>query len=282
MNYAFENVKITADIKTGTVFQVPKMEDYYLGVFFRYTRISWNGCIPLQAKYEGIAIPTTVPDVKAWVLKCYKDLDPANNAQWQNDQRQFWERKQAYDTQAVFEALNGSDSTTKWLCRKCGPVPRVNPQSGARIRELRILGYYVATCKKMCPTCGKSTYFDLLVRLPRNSAQNQKRFTISKSLEQRIKEVLPQKDACFDSPQRPSELIIDHKFPSSRWVNGETINETSMPDDDIQKKFQYSGHTLQLSLFLSRNALNSSLQRLRSYQQQPTQPSSSALEVPLH
>ena len=33
-------------------------------------------------------------------------------------------------------------------------------------------------------------------------------------------------------------MVIDHKFPSSRWVNGETINETDMPEEEIKKKFQ--------------------------------------------
>lgn len=236
--YPFENMRINADVRTTVMFQVPKMEDYYLGVVFRYTRTTWNGCIPLQAKYEGISIPPTKEDVTAWVLQCYADLDPGKNIMWQNSQRTFWQQKQAYDTQAVFEALNGQDSTTKWLCRKCGPVPQVNPQSGARIRALRMMGYYIATQKMLCPTCGKNTDFDLLVRLPRSAADNQKRFTIAKSLEAKIKTVLPLRDACFDSPQKASELIIDHKFPSSRWVNGETINETTMSDSEIKQKFQ--------------------------------------------
>lgn len=33
-------------------------------------------------------------------------------------------------------------------------------------------------------------------------------------------------------------MIIDHKFPSSRWVNGETVNETTMPEEEIKNKFQ--------------------------------------------
>lgn len=37
---------------------------------------------------------------------------------------------------------------------------------------------------------------------------------------------------------KPSEVVIDHKFPSSRWVNGETINETTMPVSKIKSKFQ--------------------------------------------
>ena len=127
---------------------------------------------------------------------------------------------------------------TKWQCRKCGPVPQANPQPAARIKKLRESGYYIATMKKDCPTCGKKEFYDLLIRLPRKAADNEKRFSISTSLQNKIKNVLPLKDACFDSPQTASELVIDHKFPSSRWVNGETVNETNMSEEEIKKKFQ--------------------------------------------
>lgn len=42
------------------------------------------------------------------------ELDPGKNQVWQNEQRQFWENRQAFDTQAVFDALNGTESLTKW------------------------------------------------------------------------------------------------------------------------------------------------------------------------
>ena len=190
----------------------------------------------IKSKYQGTDVPLTLDDVKKWVLNCYTELDPGKNNLWQNSQRQFWENRQAYDTQAVFDALNGQDSLTKWQCRKCGPVPESNPQPAARIKALKQMGYYIATLKRDCATCGGKQFFDLLVRLPRHAADNEKRFSISVSLQNRIKSVLPLKDACFDTPQ--TELIIDHKFPSSRWVNGETVNETTMPDDEIKHKFQ--------------------------------------------
>lgn len=122
--------------------------------------------------------------------------------------------------------------------QKMRPVPQSNPQPAARIKALKQRGYYIATIKRECATCGGKQYFDLLIRLPRNAADNEKRFMISVSLQNKIKSVLPLKDACFDSPQMPSELIIDHKFPSSRWVNGETINDTAMSYEEIKNKFQ--------------------------------------------
>lgn len=235
MSYDFENKKINANVRTGELFQIHGMQDYYLGVTFRYHAKTWNGCVPIKSKYQGTDIPRTYEDVKEWVLQCYTELDPGRNDVWQNEQRHYWENRQAFDTQAVFDALNGNDVMTKWQCRKCGPVPQANPQPAARIKKLRESGYYIATMKKDCPTCGKKEFYDLLIRLPRKAADNEKRFSISTSLQNKIKNVLPLKDACFDSPQTASELVIDHKFPSSRWVNGETVNETNMSEEEIKK-----------------------------------------------
>lgn len=238
MVYKFENKKINANIKTGEFFRLHGMEDYYLLVTFKYPSRIWNGCVPIKAKYQGVDVPLHDDDVCDWVLKCYEELDPGKNNLWQDSQRKYWAEREAYDTQAVFDALNGDDCLTKWQCRKCGPVPQANPQAGARIKTLRQYGYYIATMKRDCPTCGKKQFFDLLVRLTRRAADNEKRYAISKKLQKKIKTVLPLKDACFGSQHPAAELIIDHKFPSSRWVNGETINENSMTDEEIRNKFQ--------------------------------------------
>ena len=238
MSYPFEQRRINANVLITRLFQIPRMEDYYLGVTFRYTARTWNGSIPIRSKYHGIDVPLLQKDIDSWVLQCYTELDPGKNDLWQNQQRQFWENKQAFATQAVFDALNGTEALTKWQCRKCGPVQHSNPQSAARIKALKQIGYYIATMKMDCATCGGKTDFDLLIRLPRNPSDNEKRFSISVSLQSRIKNVLPNRDVCFDSVQSPSELIIDHKFPSSRWVQGETINHVSMSDEEIERKFQ--------------------------------------------
>lgn len=238
MSEDFENKRINSNIRTGNLFKVFGMEDYYLGVTFKYPAKTWNGCIPIISKYHGINIPQNYDDIVDWVLKCYTDLDPGKNTLWQNTQRQFWDNTHAYDTQAVFDALNGMDDMTKWHCRKCGPAPKSNPQPAARIKALKQKGFFIATIKKDCPTCGGKTFFDLLIRLPRKAADNEKRYSIPVKLQNRIKSILPLKDACFDSPQKEDELIIDHKFPSSRWVNGETVNDINMSDNEIKDKFQ--------------------------------------------
>lgn len=221
-----------------SLFRIDKMEDYYLSVRFTYHGYIWNGAVPIKAKYQGVDIPLTKDDVFEWTKSCYEALDPGKYSVWQSQQNAFWDEKGAEDTHLVFEALNGNEPVTKWLCRKCGPVPKVNPQPAARIKKLKEYGYHIATIKMECGTCGRKQYFDLLIRLPRHPADNQKRFSISVALRNKILRVLPLKDACFGTALQPSEVIIDHKFPSSRWVNGETINETDMSEEEIKKKFQ--------------------------------------------
>jgi hypothetical protein len=234
----FENKRVTSNINTHQAFQIHGMQDVYLNVAFHYHAKTWNGAIPLISKYHGISIFPTSEDFEAWINDCYIELDPSKNALWQNTQRQYWDNKSAYATKAVFDALNGTDDTTKWQCRKCGPVPQSNPQPAARIKALKQDGYYIATKKMDCPTCGGRQFFDLLVRLPQRAADNEKRNRLSEALKRKIKEVLPLVDVCFDEPHIASELVIDHKFPSSRWVSGETVNQTSMPEDEIRRKFQ--------------------------------------------
>lgn len=238
MPYPFENKQITKDIKANGLFPIEKMEDIYLSVRFKYEGVVWNGAVPIKAKYQGINIPLMEEDVVDWVKICYSALDPAEFKLWQAEQEQFWQNRKSEDTQLVFDALNVSDNTTKWLCRKCGSVPKVNPQPGARIRSLKQMGYHIATMKMECSSCGKKQYFDLLIRLQRHAADNQKRFTISKALRARILDTLPNVDCAFGSPLDKKACIIDHKYPSSRWVNGETVNHIAMTEDEIRDKFQ--------------------------------------------
>ena len=76
MAYPFENQKFNSNVKTGNLFRIHGMQDYYLGVTFRYTAKTWNGAIPIKSKYQGTDIPLTLDDVKSWTLQCYTELDP--------------------------------------------------------------------------------------------------------------------------------------------------------------------------------------------------------------
>lgn len=238
MPYSFEHSVVNENIRLLSLFPIEKMEDLYLQVRFKYPNVVWNGAIPIVSKYQGVNIPLTKDDVFDWSTICYAALDPSRFSIWQHEQENFWRTKNSEDTHLVFDALNGSAPTTKWLCRKCGPVPQVNPQPGARIRSLKQYGYHIATLKLMCQTCGSKQYFDLLIRLPRHAADNQKRCTISKSLRNKILNTLPHEDCLSGVPLDSKACIIDHKFPSSRWVNGETINSLSMTELEIRQKFQ--------------------------------------------
>lgn len=238
MAYPFENKTINQNISIRALFNIEKMEDIYLQVRFKYQRAIWNGAVPIKAKYQGVNVPLATEDVYDWVQTCYSALDPSKYRLWQREQDDFWNARKSEDTKLVFDALNGTETTTKWQCRKCGPVPQVNPQPGARIRSIRQMGYHIATMKLECQICGNKQYFDLLIRLPRHAADNQKRSAISKALRHKILSTLPNIDCVFETPLDPKACVVDHKFPSSRWINGETINQTSMPEPEIKRKFQ--------------------------------------------
>ena len=238
MSDNFVKQKINQTISSGNLINVDKMQDVFLEVTFRYQTRNWNGAIPIKAKYQGINIPTTKEDIIEWTKDCFNELDPGKYDVWQQEQNKFWENTRAHDSKAVFIALNGKEETTKWHCRICGPAPKVNPQPAARILFLKKSGFFIATKKMYCSNCGKMTHFDLLIRLPRKAANNEKRSSLPRSLEKRIKEYYAYRDACFDEKLSERELVIDHKFPSSRWVQGEEVNDTSMTDDKIQLKFQ--------------------------------------------
>ena len=238
MSEPFTKQRVNSFIVLGNILHIDKMQDIFLEVTFRYHTNIWNGAIPLFAKYQGVKVTLTKTDVYDWAGHCYAELDPGRCEVWQKEQNQFWEGKNAYSTQTVFNALNGKDVATKWLCRICGPVPKVNPQSAARIKKLKQYGYCVATKRQHCTNCGKDTHHDLLVRLSRQAANNEKRMAMPKSLEKRIKQLFFHKDACFDNILSDRELVIDHKFPSSRWVQGEEVNDIKMTDREIMQKFQ--------------------------------------------
>lgn len=234
----YENKKVNNNITLGKQFKVPAMEDYFIEVRFKYPIGTWSGCIPIISRYQGINIPQNKVDVFAHAEQCYSALHPNNYSNWNTQQLEYWRNLDASDTEVVFNALNPNSPFTNWQCRKCGPVPQVNPQPAARIKNLKIKGYVIASRKMDCPSCGKKQTFDLLIRLPRHEIYVVKRYNISKKLNHKIKTVLPLKDSCFDLPKKANELIIDHKFPSQRWINGESINFDSMTEEEIKSKFQ--------------------------------------------
>lgn len=239
MSYSYENKKIDSYISTANEFNVSKTTDYFLDIIYKYPSGRWKGCIPLVARYQNFNVVRTEATIQEYAKRCYQLLHPSNNQSWQDAQRKFWDSKNSIDTEAVFNALNNSGDITIWQCRKCGPVASANPQPASRIRELKKFGYFIATKRQYCPNCGSSQYFDILIRLPRiDGAEVTKRYGLSVELDRKIKSVLTLKDACSGQSYSNNELIIDHKFPSARWINGETKNFNEMSDAEIQEKFQ--------------------------------------------
>ena len=85
MPFLFENKRINTNIKTGKLFQIHGMTDYYLEVTFRYHAKVWCGAIPINSKYQGIDIPYTDEDVTNWTIHCYIELDPAKYSSGKNN-----------------------------------------------------------------------------------------------------------------------------------------------------------------------------------------------------
>ena len=69
-------------------------------------------------------------------------------------------------------------------------------------------------------------------------SKTKERYALSSKLSDRIKNILGNTEVAFDSKRPSKELIIDHKFPSQRWENGETPNSEDMTDNEIKSKFQ--------------------------------------------
>ena len=227
-------------IKIGELFNVSKTEDYFLEVEYNYDNGYWNGALPIKLRYQGFDYNENYKNYKDYASKFYDILNPKNRPMWIEYSNNYWlsnlHRKFDDDqTYAVLHALYSGE----WECRVCGPVPKVNPQSSARLRDLKKFGYTICTKKLFCEKCNKKTSHDLLVMIPIfNISAVTERYHISKKLENRIKSVLYNTEAAFDYKRPAKELIIDHKFPSQRWENGETPNSDDMTDDEIKHKFQ--------------------------------------------
>ena len=237
---------INENINTFSVFQVDKMPDKFLEVEFIYPRsMPWKTCIPIYEKYQGInLVNAPLEDVEEWIEQCYEDMSPANADAWTRGETRYWEEHgNANKAKPLFDVLNHEDRyhCTSWGCRQCTDTSRVNSQAASRIRALKKdHGYHIASKDMHCPVCNEVTKHDMLLRIPRRRGNSQTRYTISSSLKRRIKERFDYTDACFDEKYSSATqaLVIDHKFPATRWAAGETHNFSTMSDAEIDAKFQ--------------------------------------------
>jgi hypothetical protein len=167
----------------------------------------------------------------------YELLNPENKTDWITESDANWEDK----TTATYKVLAALYSG-EWECRVCGPVPNVNPQPAARLRDLKKRGYIIGSKRKQCANCDQKTMHDILVMLPsiekRFDHGNELRKPMSEVLKKRIKSILGYKEVCFNVVRSDVELLVDHKFPSQRWNEPESDNPNDMSAAAIRQKFQ--------------------------------------------
>lgn len=244
--FDFEDLSINPNITTHKVFQVSKMPDIFLEVEFKYPKTpSWLSYLPIFEKYQGVNLTEAdKEDVVEYIIDCYNALDPKNSKQWNTGENEYWvQHENANMAKPLFDVLNTESQyhLTNWMCRQCTDTSNVNSQAASRIRALKMThGYHIATKDFMCDVCGKVTTHDMLIRIPRKVGNSNKRYSIPTSLMKRIKVLFNYTDACFNEkyPEGAQNLVVDHKFPSTRWVVGENPNFSTMTDEEIKAKFQ--------------------------------------------
>ena len=218
-------------------FIAEKTSDVFMEVEFIYGTKKWNGVLPKFLKFQGLDL--TEEDFYNSVDDSYLKLDPSKRKNWIKESDAQWTISQKQtQTYKVLKALYSGN----WECRVCGPVPAENPQPAARLGALKKQGYIIGSKRKYCAKCSKKTMHDILVMLPKVQTKfedgNELRAPMSEKLKERIKKVLENKEVCFNVKRTSVELVIDHKFPSQRWIKKESANPDDMTEINIKKKFQ--------------------------------------------
>tara|TARA_B110000027_G_C16112077_1_gene298217 strand:+ start:317 stop:1219 length:903 start_codon:yes stop_codon:yes gene_type:complete len=218
-------------------FIAEKTSDVFMEVEFEYETQKWHGLLPKFLKFQGLDL--TKEDFYNSVDESYNILNPANRQKWITESDSNWsDSKKQTQTYNVLQALHSGN----WECRVCGPVPAANPQPAARLGALKKQGYIIGSKRKQCSSCSKKNMHDILVMLPKIQSKfedgNELRAPMSEKLKERIKKVLGKKEVCFNVNRTSVELIVDHKFPSQRWITKESANPNDMPEAEISKKFQ--------------------------------------------
>jgi len=216
-------------------FLAEKTSDVFKEVEFKYEAKSWDGVLPKFLEKQGLDL--TDEEFDNLIDENYELLNPENKTDWITESDANWADK----TTATYKVLAALYSG-EWECRVCGPVPNVNPQPAARLRDLKKRGYIIGSKRKQCATCSQKTMHDILVMLPsiekRFDHGNELRKPMSDTLKKRIKSLLGYKEVCFNVVRSDVELLVDHKFPSQRWNAPESDNPNDMAEAEIKNKFQ--------------------------------------------
>lgn len=211
-----------------------KTSDVFKEVEFEYQVKNWQGALPKFLEKQGLDL--TDEEFDNLLEENYELLHPDNKDGWILESDAKWNDK----TSATYKVLAALYSG-EWVCRTCGTA-KVNDQAAARIKALKVKGYIIGSRRKQCLICNKKTMHDILVMLPsietRFEHGNELRKPMSDVLKKRIKSVLSHREVCFNVVRTDVELLIDHKFPSQRWIVPESDNPNDMSVAEIKKKFQ--------------------------------------------
>ena len=140
-------------------FLAEKTSDVFKEVEFKYQTKSWDGVLPKFLEKQGLDL--TDAEFDNLIEENYELLNPIHKENWINESDDTWNDKTSA-TYKVLAALYSGD----WECRVCGPVPNVNPQPAARLRDLKKRGYIIGSKRKQCVSCNQKTMHDILVMLP--------------------------------------------------------------------------------------------------------------------
>ncbi len=223
-------------IKNLGEFTPSKTHDRYVEVEIKLGKRSIVTAIPKTIEYQGLKLSDEV--FEATLNEKCNEIINLDIDKWKKNSDTYWSNRIKGQTYKVLQALYSG----VWECRVCGPTKNASNHSAARIRDLKKCGYILASKNKKCKFCRKSTMHDVLVMLERNANRfvhdNKLRAAMSEKLKNKIKITLHNIEVCFNNEAPNNELLIDHKFPSQRWLNLETANSETMNDDEIRRKFQ--------------------------------------------
>lgn len=224
--------KLTKNIEIGPEFTVSKTDHRFIEVKFTYpSGNDWHGCIPTH--YPPMSIQPNHDDLNLLILSAYDAMSPSAIKTKIKETKSRWPKSTQSETYNVFESLLSG----KWECRSCG-AGKINDQPAARIRDIKKNGFIIATQNRYCKKCKKKQYHDILLIFKVNTeTKSELRKPISETARTNIINALGSKDVFFDTSRPKNEFVIDHKFPSQRWIEPETENE-NLTNTEIVDKFQ--------------------------------------------
>lgn len=239
---------MTDNITVGSAFTVSKTDNKFVSVKFRYPDNKyWDGCFPIY--YPPMSIQFDMDEIYIHLVEAYSKMSPCYVSESIRKTKERWPKGTNSETYRVFETLLSGN----WECRSCG-AGKINDQPAARIRDIKKNGFIVATKSKLCVQCDKKQYHDILLTFEVSSEiRPEFRRPISEAMRRRIIDVLSNKDAFFNAHRPANEFVIDHKFPSQRWTEPESDND-SLTDQEIKDKFQLL--TNQTNMLKSRHCDN--------------------------